>query len=102
MTKKSTYNRLVDGYVRPATSFFSRDGAKPRANYMLTAKGKVKAEEVSISGPKGEVVMALDASESPSTISEISNATRMSPQRVKKIIESLIRDGWVRKVSAEE
>ena len=101
MSKKSKwYEQPVSNYA--PTRLFSHDGMKPRTNYMLTAKGKVKAEEVSISGPKGEVVMALDASESPSTISEISNASRMSPQRVKQAVQSLIREGWVRKVSAEE
>jgi len=101
MAKKSKwYDQPIGSYA--PTRLFSHDGVKARTNYMLTAKGKVKAEEVSVSGPKGEVIMALDASESPSTISEISNAARMSPQRVKQVVQSLMREGWVRKVSAEE
>jgi len=75
---------------------------KPKANYMLTAKGKMKAEEVNVSGAKGEVVMALDASDSPSTISELSNMAKMSPQRVRQVIQVLVRDGWVRKTGADE
>lgn len=90
-------------YDRPIGSYgiFSHDGTKPKTNYMLTAKGKVKAEEVSVSGPKGEVIMALDSSEGPSTMSEIVSATRMSPQTVKQVIRALIREGWVTKVSVE-
>jgi len=101
MAKKGKwYDQPVGNYV--PSRLFSHDGAKPKANYMLTAKGKIKAEEVNVSGSKGEVIMALDASESPSTISELSNATRIPPQRVKQVIQVLVRDGWVRKTGADE
>lgn len=77
-------------------------GPKTRANYMLTEKGKTKAEEFNISGAKGEVVMALENSESPCTIAEIANAARISPNKAKQIVQILMRDGWVRKVTSEE
>ena len=77
-------------------------GSKTRANYQLTAKGKIKAEEFSVSGAKGEVIGALENSESPCTVSEIANTARMSPSKVRQIIQVLIRDGWVRKVTSEE
>ena len=95
------YERPISNYTRPVAGMFSHGGVKARANYMLTAKGKAKAEEISVSGPKGEVVMALDNSESPSTISELSNATHMSPQKVKQTIQALMRDGWVSKINVE-
>ena len=95
------YDQPVNTYTKPVTSMFSHDGVKPRANYMLTAKGKIKVEEVNISGPKGEVMMALDNSESPSTISELSRTTGLLPQKVKQVVHSLVRDGWVTKTSAE-
>ena len=77
------------------------DGPKYRANYQLTSLGKTKAEQINVSGAKGEVVMALE-NIGPCTISELSNETKMSPTRVKQTIHVLIRDGWVRKVSGEE
>jgi len=101
MARKSKwYDQPVSNYV--PSRLFSHDGAKPKANYMLTAKGKIKAEEVSVSGAKGGVVMALDASDTPSTISELSNMTGMSPQKVKQVMQVLIRDGWARKTGADE
>ena len=76
-------------------------GQKYRSNYQLTALGKTKAEQINISGARGEVVMALE-NIGPCTISELSNETKMLPARVKQAMQVLIRDGWARKVSAEE
>jgi len=101
MTKKSRWYEQPVGNYAP-TRLFPHGDAKPKTNYMLTAKGKIKAEEVSISGAKGGVVMALDATDTPSTISELSNMTGMSLQKVKQVIQVLVRDGWVRKTGADE
>ena len=60
-------------------------GQKHRSNYLLTAKGKMKAEELSLSGPRGQVVSALDNSETPNTISEIASVAGMSPGKVGEI-----------------
>ena len=76
-------------------------GQKYRSNYQLTALGKTKAEQINVSGSRGEVVMALE-NIGPCTIAELSNETKMSPTGVKQVMQVLIRDGWVRKVSAEE
>jgi DNA-binding MarR family transcriptional regulator len=76
-------------------------GPKSRANYQLTAMGKTKAEQINVSGTKGEVVMALE-SIGPCTLSEIANETKMSPTHVKQVMQVLIRDGWARKVTGEE
>ena len=75
-------------------------GQKYRSNYQLTQLGKTKAEQINISGARGEVVMALE-NIGPCTISELSNETKMSPARVKQVMQVLIRDGWVMKVTGE-
>jgi len=72
-----------------------------RSNYQLTTLGKTKAEQISVSGTKGEVVMALE-NIGPCTINELSNETKMSPRTVKQAMAVLVRDGWVRKVQSEE
>lgn len=76
-------------------------GPKHRSNYQLTQLGKTKAEQINISGARGEVVMALE-SIGPCTISELSNEVKMSPTHVKQTMQILIRDGWVSKVTGEE
>ena len=76
-------------------------GQKYRSNYQLTPLGKMKAEQINISGTRGEVVMALE-NIGPCTISELANEIKMSPAHVKQAMEILIRDGWARKVTGEE
>ncbi len=76
-------------------------GPKSRANYQLTALGKIKAENFNVSGAKGEVVTALE-NIGPCTISELSNEIKVSPTAIKQIIHVLVRDGWARKVTGEE
>ena len=76
-------------------------GTKQRSNYQLTQLGKTKAEQINISGARGTIVMALE-NIGPCTISELANEVKMSPVNTKHVMQILIRDGWVRKVSAEE
>lgn len=76
-------------------------GSKYRSNYQLTALGKTKAEQINVSGTRGEVVMALE-NIGPCTISELANETKMSPANVKQAMRILVRDGWARKVTQEE
>lgn len=75
-------------------------GQKYRSNYQLTQLGKTKAEQINISGAKGEVVMALE-NIGPCTISELANEVRMSPANVKQVMQILMRDGWASKVTGE-
>lgn len=75
-------------------------GPKYRSNYQLTQLGKTKAEQINMSGTKGEVVMTLE-NIGPCTIPEIANEARMSPTHAKQMIQILIRDGWVSKVTGE-
>ncbi len=70
-------------------------------HYGLTPLGKIKAEEFHISGPKGEVMAALE-SNGESTISEIAESARMTPERVKQVLQSLVANGYVRKVATED
>ena len=74
---------------------------KHRSNYQLTSLGKTKAEQINIAGTKGEVVMALE-NIGPCTLAELANEIKMSSTHVKQVMQVLIRDGWVSKVSAEE
>jgi len=74
---------------------------KHRSNYELTQLGKTKSEQISISGTKGAIIMALE-SIGPCTLSELSNETRISPAQVKQVVQILIRDGWARKLSTGE
>ena len=76
-------------------------GQKYRSNYQLTALGKTKAEQINVSGTKGEVVMALE-NIGPCTISELANEIKMSPANVKQTMQILVRDGWARKITGEE
>jgi len=76
------------------------DGPKQRPNYQLTSKGRIKAEELTLSGNKGAVVGALETSESPCTVGEIANIARLSTTRVRQVIDMLVQDGWVMKVGS--
>lgn len=66
-------------------------------SYAVTPLGKQKAEEYVLGGSKGEVLGAL-AENSPSNPKEISESegVHLSPEQVKKVINVLIRDGYVR------
>jgi len=75
-------------------------GPKSRANYQLTQLGKTKAENFNVLGDRGEVVTALE-NVGPCTINELANETRMTPMKVKQVMQVLVRDGWVMKVTAE-
>ena len=76
-------------------------GPKHRSNYQLTHLGKTKAEQINISGTRGEVMMALE-NIGPCTISELANEIKMSPTNVKQAMQILVRDGWARKVQNED
>jgi len=69
--------------------------------YGLTALGKTKAEEFSLHGPKWEVLACLDEN-GPSSVTEIAEEVKSSPEKVKMILKGLIRSGYIRTVSQEE
>jgi len=76
-------------------------GPKHRSNYQLTNLGRTKAEQINISGDRGNVVMALE-NIGPCTIAELAREIQMSPAHVKEVMQILIRDGWASKVQGEE
>ena len=76
-------------------------GPKHRSNYQLTTLGRTKAEQINISGARGEVVMALE-NIGPCPISELASEIKMSSPQAKQVMQILIRDGWARKVNVGE
>ena len=88
-------------YEKPIGTYLPNRGPRLRANYQLTTLGQTKAENLGISGAKGEIVTALE-NVGPCTISELANETKMSQNRVKQIMEVLVRDGWATKVSGDK
>lgn len=73
---------------------------RAKANYQLTELGKKKAEDVRLVGTRGDVMSILDTA-GACTLSEIAKEAKLSPERTKRIINSLISDGWVRKIAGE-
>lgn len=61
----------------------------------LTPLGKTKAEQFSMPGPKGDIIIALNDS-GPSTLSEVGSAIGMPVDRVKSVAKALIDSGYVR------
>ena len=85
----------------PPIRFTLFDGKqRAKTNYQLTALGKVKAEEFRITGPKGDVMSALE-SVGPATITEVASEAKIPPERVKQIVHRLVLEGWVSKVPGE-
>lgn len=69
--------------------------------YGLTSLGKTKAEDLSLHGNKGTVVACMNEN-GASSISEISEETKINADHVKNILRVLIRNGYVHKVSSED
>ena len=82
-------------------------GARPRAkvgmkqSYGVTTLGKEKAEKFSLSGPPWKVLAYL-AEDGPSSVGEIEREVRMSADKVKLILGSLINNGYVQTVTQTE
>lgn len=71
------------------------------STYGLSALGKTKAEEFALSGPRWEVLAMLNEN-GPSSVREIAEETKLSPEKVKAILRGHIRSGYVKKVSQED
>lgn len=69
---------------------------RARANYQLTPLGETKAEQFNMSGARGIVVGALQDCQ-PATIAEIAKQAKLSPEKVNRVLTSLMGDGWVMK-----
>lgn len=85
-------------------SFFGKKkktAVKTHSSYNLSPLGKTKAEEYAVSGPKGNVMVAINEI-GPASVKEICEETKYNPEKVKAILRELIRSGYVRKASEEE
>lgn len=71
-----------------------------KASYQVTALGKQKAEEFSLSGPRWQVLAYL-AEQGPATVSEIVSHVGMSDEKVKFIVRDLIQNGYVTTVAGD-
>lgn len=69
--------------------------------YGLTALGKTKAEEFQLQGVKWQVAAYLDEN-GASSVSEIAEETKISPEKLKKILKQMIAGGYVRRVTQDE
>lgn len=84
------------------TDFFKpKSQVGMHSTYGLTQLGKTKAEEFSLHGPKWEVLAALNEN-GPSSVSELSDEVKASPEKTKAILRSLVKSGYVRRVSQED
>lgn len=71
-----------------------------RQSYNVTALGKRKAEEFSLSGPRLQVLQHL-SEDGPSGVPEVSRETNLTDEKVKLILQGLISDGYVQPVAHE-
>lgn len=70
-------------------------------DFGLTVNGKKRAEEVSPTNPTTAILTYLDG-EGPCSLSDISEETEISGKELKRILESLIADGYVQAVKASD
>jgi DNA-binding MarR family transcriptional regulator len=69
------------------------------AHYGLTPFGKTKAEDAKITGPRGRVLESID--DGNDMVSEISDDTRYTPEKVKWLVKQLIREGYVQQLRGD-
>lgn len=67
--------------------------------YGLTPLGKTKAEEFALSGPKWEALAILNEN-GPSSVGEVAEELKCSPEKVRAILRSLIKSGYIRRIDA--
>jgi DNA-binding MarR family transcriptional regulator len=70
-------------------------------SFALTEAGKKRAEEFAGSGGRWEILAAL-REQGASSLSELANETGYSTERLKPIIRSLERSGYVRYMGSED
>ena len=86
----------------PGFNIFSgKSKTKSATVVKLTPLGKQKADRLDMPGNKYKVLMALDE-EGPCTVHELSEQTSMPPERVKDIVNNLIKSGYISKAQTSE
>lgn len=63
----------------------------------LTPLGKQKAEAFAHEGPRFDILQAFSEG-GPSSLGELAEAAHMSPNKVRHIVRSMIRNGYVKKM----
>ena len=88
--------------IRSIPSYFGarRVRVGQKQSYNVTALGKRKAEEFSLSGPRLQVLQHL-SEDGPSRVSEVSRETNLTDDKTKLILQGLIQDGYVQPVTHE-
>lgn len=83
-------------------NLFGKTETRKNAVVGLTTLGSTKAESIyGGEGAKAQILMMLkDAG--PSSISEISDETHLSYQKVKGLVKDMISSGYIKKVGASE
>ncbi len=71
-----------------------------KSSYNVTALGKQKAEEFSLSGPRWQV-LAYVSENGPSGVSEIVKEVGLSDEKVKLILKGLMDNGYVQAVTQD-
>lgn len=83
--------------------WFGRSGSKVTAgtSFALTETGKRKADEYSGGSPKFEVLASL-REHGTQSLSELSDETNISIDRLKNVISVLWKQGYIRSMGREE
>ena len=69
--------------------------------YGLTPLGKTKAESFTNNTPSALALSALNEN-GVSSVAEIADELKTSPEKIKAILRGLIKSGYVRRVSQED
>ena len=67
----------------------------------LTETGKKKADEFTASGPRFEILATL-REQGPCTLSDLTEETHISTEKLKHIIRILAKQGYIRYVGGED
>ena len=83
--------------------WFGRKESRVTADmsFGLTEAGKKKADEFTASGPKFEVMATL-REQGQCTLSELSEETHISSEKLKHIVKVLKAQGYIRYTGSEE
>jgi len=74
--------------------------SKKATNIAITSVGKRKVEELSSGGIKFDLLSYLEDNGS-SSVSELAEATRANEHKIKLIIQSMEKDGWVKRSESD-
>lgn len=70
-------------------------------SYGVTPLGKTKVEQYTTNNSDSVVMQAIIDNGNVSTINELSSVLNVSPKRIKRILDNLIANGYVRRTGVE-